>query len=150
MAATFRQDWALSLDGTGYLDAGGPEGLDLTDDLTIEAFVKVDAFGRPQGLVAKGALETGVDDAVPYAFYIDSDGQLAFTFEAGDGRAGSRQTYKSRTAVPRGKFTKVAVTRRPGGEKDNFVAILLHRRQARRRRPVHVQGCQAGRQRRQR
>ncbi|MEU3262439.1 LamG domain-containing protein [Streptomyces bacillaris] len=126
VAATFRQDWALSLDGTGYLDAGGPEGLDLTDDLTIEAFVKVDAFGRPQGLVAKGALETGVDDAVPYAFYIDSDGQLAFTFEAGDGRAGSRQTYKSRTAVPRGKFTKVAVTRRPGGEKDNFVAIRFY------------------------
>ncbi|MFI8405132.1 LamG domain-containing protein [Streptomyces sp. NPDC085463] len=126
VAATFRQDWALSLGGTGYLDAGGPEGLDLTDDLTIEAFVKVDTFGKPHGLVAKGALETGVDDAVPYAFYIDSDGQLAFTFEAGDGRAGSQHTYKSRTTIPRGKFTKVAVTRRPGGEKDNFVAIRFY------------------------
>ncbi|WP_128818074.1 LamG domain-containing protein [Streptomyces sp. S063] len=114
VAATFHQDWALALDGTGYLDAGGPEGLDLTDELTIEAFIKVNSFGTPQGLVAKGALGTGTGDAVPYAFFIDSDGQLAFTFEGGDGLSGSQQTYKSGTAVPLGAFTKVAVTRRPG------------------------------------
>ncbi|RSS61729.1 LamG domain-containing protein [Streptomyces sp. WAC07061] len=125
VAATFRQDWALALDGTGYVDAGGPEGLDLADDLTIEAFLKVDAFGSPQGLVGKGALETGVDDAVPYAFHLTTDGQLAFTFEAGDGRSGSRQTYTSGTTVPLGRFTKVAVTR-SAEDKDGQVRIRFY------------------------
>ncbi|MFJ8470909.1 LamG-like jellyroll fold domain-containing protein [Kitasatospora sp. NPDC094011] len=111
VGVTFRQDWAVSLDGTGYLDAGGPESLDLAGELTIEAFLKVDKFGTPQGLVSKGALETGVDDAVPYAFYLTGDGKLAFGFESGDGRAGSVRTYTSATSVPLGQFTKVAVTR---------------------------------------
>ncbi|MFE7812316.1 LamG domain-containing protein [Streptomyces sp. NPDC057433] len=125
VAASFRQDWALALNGTGYLDAGGPEGLDLADELTIEAFLKVDAFGAPQGLVSKGALATGVDDAVPYAFHLTADGQLAFTFESGDGRAGSERTYKSGTPVPRGKFAKVAVTR-SGEDKDGQVRIQFY------------------------
>ncbi|MFJ8443467.1 LamG domain-containing protein [Kitasatospora griseola] len=115
VAATFKQDWAVALDGSGHLDAGGPEGLDLTDELTIEAFVKLDTTAFAQGLVSKGVLETGVDDAVPYAFYVTADGQLAFTFESGDGRAGSSRTFLSGARVPAGKFVKVAVTRSAEG-----------------------------------
>ncbi|MFI1386417.1 LamG domain-containing protein [Embleya sp. NPDC020886] len=127
VAATFRQDWAMAMDGTAHLDTGGPEGLDLADDLTIEAFVKIDSLGvAPQGLVGKGALETGTEDAVPYAFYIDTDGQLAFTFEAGDGRDGSRHTYRSGTTVQVGKFTRVAVTRRGGEDKKGAVGIRFY------------------------
>ncbi|MGW4805241.1 LamG-like jellyroll fold domain-containing protein [Kitasatospora sp. NPDC004272] len=111
VAATFRQDWAVKLDGTGYLDAGGPERLDLADELTIEAFLTIDSHGTVHGLVGKGALETGADDAVPYAFYITDTGNLAFSFESGDGQSDSVRTYKSANAVPPGKFTKVAVTR---------------------------------------
>ncbi len=126
VGAAFRQDWALKLDGTGYLDAGGPDGLDLAGDLTIEAFVQIDAFGGPQGLVSKGALETGAGDAVPYAFYVDSDGQLAFSFEGGDGRDKSRQTFRSGTTVPKGQFTKVAVTRRAAEDKEGAAGIRFY------------------------
>ncbi|QLJ02777.1 hypothetical protein HZZ00_18300 [Streptomyces sp. NEAU-sy36] len=125
VAATFRQDWAVALDGTGHLDAGGPEGLDLTDELTIEAFVAVDRYGMPQGLVSKGALSAGVDDAVPYAFHLTADGQLAFSFESGDGRAGSLSTFKSGLVVPTGVFSKVAVTR-SGEDKDGFVKLRFY------------------------
>ncbi|WTW93417.1 LamG domain-containing protein [Streptomycetaceae bacterium NBC_01309] len=126
MAMTFRQDWAMAMDGSAYLDAGGPAGLDLAGDLTIEAFVKLDGLGSPQGLVSKGAFETGAGDAVPYAFYVDSDGQLAFTFEDGDGAPGSRTTFRSVVPIKKGVFTKVAVTRAGGEDKEGTVAIRFY------------------------
>jgi len=74
VAASLRQDRAPAPDGTGHLDARGPEGLDPADEPTIEAFPKVDAFGTPQGPVSKGAPVTGTDDAVPYACPLTADG----------------------------------------------------------------------------
>ncbi|NNJ05088.1 LamG domain-containing protein [Streptomyces sp. PKU-MA01144] len=128
VAMTFRQDWALAMDGTGHLDAAGPEGLDLVDDLTIEAYVKLDALGSMQGLVGKGPVQGGGSGAVPYALYVDPDGQLVFTFEAGGGGTGSQQIWRSGEAnkLAPGVFTKVAVTRRGGEDKDGAVGIRLY------------------------
>ncbi|WP_026410986.1 LamG-like jellyroll fold domain-containing protein [Actinomadura oligospora] len=114
VAMSFHQDWAMQLDGTDYLSAGGPQGLDLLDDLTIEAFVKLDALGRVHGLVSKGAIGSGkAGTAVPYALYIEADGQLAFAWEEGSGGAGTQKVVKSGSSrVEAGAFTKVAVIRK--------------------------------------
>lgn len=111
LAVSFEQDWAIQMDGTGHLNAGGAGGLDLVDDLTIEAFVKLDSIGVKQGLVGKGALGAGNHTAVPYCLYVDTDGRLAFSFEPGSGSEAAK-VYKSTTALAAGTFTKVAVTRK--------------------------------------
>ncbi|MEU3170228.1 LamG domain-containing protein [Streptosporangium sp. NPDC006930] len=111
LAVSFEQDWAIQMDGTGHLNAGGAGGLDLVDDLTIEAFVKLDSIGAKQGLVGKGAFGAGNHTAVPYCLYVDTDGRLAFTFEPGSGSAAAK-VYKSTTALTAGAFYKVAVTRK--------------------------------------
>ncbi|MER5319515.1 LamG-like jellyroll fold domain-containing protein [Streptosporangium roseum] len=111
LAVSFEQDWAIQMDGTGHLNAGGAGGLDLVDDLTIEAFVKLDSIGAKQGLVGKGTFGAGNHTAVPYCLYVDTDGRLAFTFEPGSG-SDAAKVYKSTTALTAGTFNKVAVTRK--------------------------------------
>lgn len=118
VAMAFKQDWALQFDGTDYLDAGDSDSLNLVEDLTIEAFVNLDTLGVRHGLVSKGALGAGKKgSAVPYAFYIQEDGGLAFSFESGSGGSNSWETFTSTSGIgPAGRvqagvFTKVAVTR---------------------------------------
>ncbi|MFF5249145.1 LamG-like jellyroll fold domain-containing protein [Streptosporangium sp. NPDC000095] len=111
LAVSFEQDWAIQMDGTGHLNAGGAGGLDLVDDLTIEAFIKLDSIGAKQGLVGKGTFGAGNHTAVPYCLYVDTDGRLAFTFEPGSGSEAAK-IYKSTTALTAGTFNKVAVTRK--------------------------------------
>lgn len=110
LAVAFTQDWAMRMDGAGYLDAGGPGGLDIVENLTIEAFVQIESSGR-HGLVGKGVLGDGGQTAVPYCLYVDNDNRLAFAFEAGSGTAGP-VVHKSTTALTTGRFHKVAVVRR--------------------------------------
>ncbi|QMU76874.1 LamG domain-containing protein [Streptacidiphilus sp. PB12-B1b] len=127
VAMAFRQDWAMAMDGDGYLDAGGPDGLDLVDDLTLEAFVRLDTLGTVHGLIGKGAIGSGTAaSAVPYSFYVESDGQLAFTFESGAGGRGQQQVFRSGSVVKAGVFTKVAVTRKSGEDKSGTVGIRFY------------------------
>jgi hypothetical protein len=113
LALTFRQDWAVSLNGNGYADAGGFDGLNLTGDLSIEVVVKLTTLGRDQGLVGKGVLGSGKkDSAVPYAFWVQADGRPAFSFESGSGGGGSQYTIVSDKAISANELTKVAVVRR--------------------------------------
>jgi hypothetical protein len=127
VALVFRQDWAMKLNGTSYLDAGGADGLNLLEDMTIEAFVRLDTLGVKHGLVSKGAIASGQPrSAVPFAFYVQEDGRLVFTFESGSGGPSSRQTFISGVSaaalaagsanlqpvtLQAGTFAKVAVTR---------------------------------------
>ena len=127
VAVSFKQDWAMALDGSSFLDAGGPGGLDLSDDLTIEAFVKLTSLGTVQGLVSKGAIASGIpDSAVPYALYVQANGELAFTFEAGPGGPGQQKIYTSNDIMPTGTFTKVAVTRKSGANTSGGVGITFY------------------------
>ncbi|MCX4750111.1 LamG domain-containing protein [Kitasatospora sp. NBC_01287] len=129
VAMAFRQDWAMAMEGDGYLDAAGPDGLDLVDDLTLEAFVQLDTLGTVHGLIGKGAIGSGIaDSAVPYSFYVESDGQLAFTFEAGAGGRGQQKVYRSGTGsvLKAGVFTKVAVTRKAGEDKLGTISIRFY------------------------
>ncbi|MFJ9371392.1 LamG-like jellyroll fold domain-containing protein [Nocardia sp. NPDC101769] len=121
LSMSFRQDWAMGMDGSGYLDAGGPAGLDIVDDLTLEVSVRLNsATGSVQGLIGKGAIDAGDHQAVPYSLYIDTNGQLAFSFEAGSGGSGEQKIFRSGVALAPGAFHLVAVTRRnptaPGGK----------------------------------
>jgi hypothetical protein len=112
VAMSFDQDWAVSLDGSGYLDAGGPDGLDVTDDLTIEAYLRLDTLGMIQGLVSKGTIGAGPKGtSVPYALYVQPDGQLAFTYETG---TRGQMTCLSRIPLQAGVFSQVAFTRKGG------------------------------------
>ncbi len=126
LAMSFQQSWGLRFGGEVYLDCGGPEGLDLVDDLTIEVGVKLDRIGAVQGLVSKGVIGAATPGAVPYSLYVEADGQLAFTCETGSGEQG-RQTFLSGVKLQAGVFTKVAVTRKSGMSVGrSFIGILFY------------------------
>ncbi|MFJ9447012.1 LamG-like jellyroll fold domain-containing protein [Kitasatospora sp. NPDC101235] len=125
VAFAFKQQWAMATDG-GHLDAGGPDGLDLTADLTIEAGVRIDRLGTVHGLIGKGVLGGGrADSAVPYALYVRADGEVAFAFEPADGRQGVRE-YRSGLTLKPGTFARVAVTRKHPADAKGAVAIQFH------------------------
>ncbi|WP_320069470.1 LamG domain-containing protein [Micromonospora sp. RTGN7] len=120
LAAAFEQDWALRFDGAAWLDTGRADALDITGDLTIEVFLRLDTLGNNQGLVCKGGLADGAGGTVSYAFYVQPDGALAFTYE----NTASIQpaVAVSTTKLSAGVFTRVAVTRRanPNGSDIQF------------------------------
>ncbi|GLY20663.1 LamG domain-containing protein [Micromonospora sp. NBRC 101691] len=131
LAAVFEQDWALRFDGAAWLDTGRAAALNVTGDLTIEVALRIDTLGSAQGLVCKGGLADGAGGTVPYAFWVQPDGALAFRYE----NTASTQpgTAVSTTKVPAGTFTRVAVTRRPSPANLNAQEIVFY-----------VNGAQAG------
>ncbi|MEV0728287.1 LamG domain-containing protein [Polymorphospora sp. NPDC050346] len=124
LAAVFEQDWALRFDGAAWLDAGRADALVVTGDLTIEAAVRLDALGTTQGLVCKGGLADGAGGTVPYAFYVQPDGALAFTYE--NTASTPPGTAVSTTKLQAGVFTRVAVTRRTNGGNPNVQDIVFY------------------------
>ncbi|MEU8137795.1 LamG domain-containing protein [Streptodolium elevatio] len=126
VAVAFEQHWAMAMDGGGYLDAGGPGGLDLLGDLTIEASVYLETLGVVHGLVGKGVVGGGAaGTSVPYALYVEADGQLAFAFERG-GKDGAAVVVRSQTKLATKTLTRVAVTRKGGHNEKGGVAIRLY------------------------
>ncbi|MFI1584498.1 LamG-like jellyroll fold domain-containing protein [Embleya sp. NPDC020630] len=122
VAFAFKQHWAMSMDG-GHLDAGGPDGLNLTGDLTIEAGVYLDRLGVVHGLVGKGALGGGrAGTAVPYALYVEPDGRVAFAFESGAGEKGVT-ILRSTIPMKAKTVTRVAVTRKNDGKGNATITI---------------------------
>ncbi len=111
LAAAMQQSGAVRLDGRSYLDTGSDQGLDLTGDLTIEAFTMLDRLGQPHGLVSYGALADGTGRRVPYQLSVQTDGKLAFCFEDPTGRP---CRYTSTAALAAATFHRVAVTRKAG------------------------------------
>ena len=113
-AAVYNQSYALRFDSNDVGDAGNESMLNITEDLTIEAFVKLDSLGRNHGIVSKGIMDNGGEGSVPYAFYIDKTGKLVLAFEAEDG---TNHSYSSSSSVTAGAFKRVAVVRKIGREK---------------------------------
>ena len=111
LAATFNQSYALKFDGEDYLDCGNNSTLDITQDLTLEVFLKVSSLGKEQGILTKGTLDDGTEQEVPYSLYIDADGKVVFEFEDGNG---DNHPYKSSSSITANQFCKVAVTRKRG------------------------------------
>ncbi|MDQ3813834.1 MAG: LamG domain-containing protein [Armatimonadota bacterium] len=108
LAAVYNQSYALQFDGTtAYLDAGNDATLDISRDLTIEAFIRLDELGRTRGILTKGKTEDSTKEDVSYALWIDETGHLVFAFEA----EGTLRKFGSDATVASGTFCKVAVTR---------------------------------------
>ncbi|QES57836.1 hypothetical protein DEJ51_29780 [Streptomyces venezuelae] len=108
LAATFAQSWALSLNGGAGLSVAPQNSLDVLEDLTIEAFVRIDKLGAPMGLLAKGTVVDGGRDGVPYQLGILADGRVEFAFAEADGKA---VRHTSDRAVTVGAFQRVTVVR---------------------------------------
>ena len=113
-SAVYNQSYALKFNGDDFGDAGNESMLNITEDLTIEAFVELDTLGRKQGIVSKGIMDNGDGGSVPYAFYIDEIGKLVLEFEDEDGK---NYKYSSLGRVRAGVFEKVAVVRKIGTKK---------------------------------
>ena len=113
-AAVYNQSYALKFDSNDVGDAGNESMLNISEDLTIEAFVKLDSLGRNHGIVSKGIMDNGGEGSVPYAFYIDKTGKLVLAFEDEDGK---NYSYSSSSSVTAGAFKRVAVVRKIGREK---------------------------------
>ncbi|WP_433343361.1 LamG domain-containing protein [Micromonospora sp. CA-111912] len=124
LAAAFEQDWALRFDGAAWLDAGRADALGVTGDLTIEVCLRLDALGNNQGLVCKGGLADGAGGTVPYAFYVQPDGALAFTYE--NTASTPPGVAVSTTRLQAGVFTRVAVTRKPSQGNPNASDIQFY------------------------
>ncbi len=124
LAAAFRQSFALQFDGKDdYLNAGKAENLNLTQDLTIEAFILPTEFGQEQGIITKGRIDDGGDQDVPYALSIAPDGKLVFAFEKTDHR---KEKCQSDRPITPGQFSKIAVTRAQGTDtKENKVKKVI-------------------------
>jgi hypothetical protein len=125
LAAVFHQDWALRLDGAAWLGAARADAFNITGELTIEVSLQLDALGgTAQGLVCKGGLADGAGGTVPYAFYIQADGALAFTY---GNTAGTQPGIAvSTTKLTAGVFTRVAVTRKPNSTNPNGTDIQFY------------------------
>jgi hypothetical protein len=108
LALVYGQSYALQFNGSAYLSCDHSPTLDLTQDLTIEAFLQVDDLKQPRGILTKGQLDDGSDRYVPYSLYVDTDGKIAFAFEDKDG---NDRIYKSTASITPGQFYKIAVTR---------------------------------------
>ncbi|MEV0992496.1 LamG domain-containing protein [Streptomyces sp. NPDC049949] len=108
LAATFSQSWALRLDGGEGLSVAPQNTLDVLEDLTIEAFVKIERLGTPMGLLAKGTVVNGGRDGAPYQLSVLADGKVEFAFAEADGKA---VRYASARAVTAGTFYRVSVVR---------------------------------------
>ncbi|MFJ7768352.1 LamG-like jellyroll fold domain-containing protein [Streptomyces sp. NPDC097107] len=108
LAATFTQSWALSLDGGEGLSVAAQPALDVLDDLTVEAFVRIDKPGTPIGLLTKGTAVEGGRDGVPYHLGIRADGLVEFAFAEANGKP---VRYTSDRAVTPGAFQRITVVR---------------------------------------
>ncbi|MGW4645492.1 LamG-like jellyroll fold domain-containing protein [Kitasatospora sp. NPDC004289] len=108
LAATFTQSWALSLDGGEGLAVAAQPALDVLENLTVEAFVRIDKLGTPLGLLSKGTVVDGGRDGVPYQLGVRPDGLVEFAFAEADGKP---VRYTSDRAVTPGAFHRITVVR---------------------------------------
>lgn len=106
IAATYNASYGLRFtDEDALIDAGNSSTLDLSGDLTIEIFFRLDDLRQPRGLVRKG-------NALPaYSVYIDLQGRPVFTFVD---EKGKEQVFLVTTAntIRTGRSYRLAVVRR--------------------------------------
>ncbi|HZG39474.1 MAG TPA: LamG domain-containing protein, partial [Nodosilinea sp.] len=82
LAASFNQSYGLEFKrDRDQVDCGNDITLDLTDDLTIEATIRLADLETPRGILTKGQIDDGTDQDCPYALYINTEGRLVLAFE---------------------------------------------------------------------
>lgn len=113
LAATFQQSYAMQLTSDdAVIDCGNGSTLNLTHDLTIEAFLQLGESIGNQGILSKGKLNLPSTEAqsytTSYSLHMDIDGKLCFDFEQSNGE---RVAFKSVRSLERGRFHRIAVVR---------------------------------------
>jgi len=108
LAAVYNQSYGLEFNGQANLEVGSAEVLNQDGDITIEVFLQPHDLSQQQGLLAKGKLNDGTSDRVPYALYLNTNGSITFVFEDSNGNGHS---FTSTRTIEAGTFSKVAVTR---------------------------------------
>lgn len=82
IAAVFQQSYALKFNGAeDVVNCGNDLTLDISEDLTIEAFIRLDSLTEPQAILTKGRIDDGTEQDCAYSLYVDRNGQLVFAFE---------------------------------------------------------------------
>lgn len=86
IAAVFQQSYALQFSNADdVVNCGNDLTLDLPEDLTIEAIVRLkEPLNAPQAILTKGKIDDGTNQDCAYSLYIDRTGQLVFAFEDKD------------------------------------------------------------------
>jgi len=113
LAASYVQSYALRFNGAdSYVDCGNNPSLDITGDLTIEAFIQVEDLSQPRGIVTKGKFVEGSHQEVSYSLYVDTDGSLVFAFQDEEGNNEIIRCDKNTIKIEEDTFKKVAVTRK--------------------------------------
>lgn len=111
-AVVYNQSYALRFDGVDdYLDAGNGNSLNLNQDLTIEARVRLDSLATSQGIISKGVINSGnLQQKIPYAVYVSRDGRVVFASE--DQNQNLLAVSSRANAVQAGQIYHLAVTRK--------------------------------------
>jgi hypothetical protein len=120
LAMVFNQSYGVRLDGTpnSYLDCGNDGTLNISRDLTLEVFLKLDNLDQPRSLLSKGQLVRpdrrmqglrDPDQQVPYAIAITQDARILFAFED---IHGSRHEFRSEPIPNPTAFHKITLTRK--------------------------------------
>ena len=109
LAAAFHQSYALEFDSKDhYIECGKEPDLDLTQDLTIEVWLKLDKISE-QGILTKGKLSKQTKTGVPYSLFINSEGYLEFRCED-DNEA--FKTIKSTKQIRPDTSHRISITRK--------------------------------------
>ena len=97
---------ALDFNGTNdYVDCGADSSLDITDEITIAAWVKIDVFEYWDGIVTKGIEQS------PYAMQMWGDGSLRFAANWDSPAGGSGGgTWNSNSKMVAGEWVHAAIS----------------------------------------
>ncbi len=105
LAAVFNQSYALHFDGQeSCVNCGTERTLDITDDLTLELYLRPESLNGKRGLLHKGKQGEGL----PYALFLDGN-QLRFAYEDESGQYIELDGANYRLAE--NTFYRIAVTR---------------------------------------
>ncbi|ARO88247.1 hypothetical protein EBAPG3_010900 [Nitrosospira lacus] len=104
LAASYRTSFGLQLGGSRYLNAGSDESLNTAEAVTVEAWVRLDALGAEQVVIAKTG--TGTDSS--WSLAIDSKGKLVFRVNQSTETGTYERAVTSRSALSIGSWTHVA------------------------------------------
>jgi hypothetical protein len=112
IAAVFQQSYALKFNGAeDVVNCGNDITLESPEDLTIEAFIRLDDLTAPQAILTKGRIDDGTDQDCAYSLYIDRNGQLVFAFEDKNHGNHFLSPYSSDLRIEPGYAYRIAVTR---------------------------------------
>ncbi|MDP6415125.1 MAG: LamG domain-containing protein, partial [Gammaproteobacteria bacterium] len=104
------QSYALEFDGVNdYIDCGSAEDLDISGDLTLEAFVQMSDLSQPCGILSKGFIRDNSKDASPYTLYVGDDGCVVFAFED---KNQNIHSFSSTVPLVANRFHKIGVVRK--------------------------------------